>query len=202
MNMPGQILSGNTVYSGQLSDRRNSAFNNYQHLYQKVLENWVDGILVLTKAGSLIYSNFSARKLLVQLNPDASHSQLPQVLRQVLQKLANPDQLSIQPGFLTSEIWVSQSTLLRIRVQQLDLQEQEQGIMVHLEDCQQANRDRALFEVQRYQLTDREAEVWRLRREGYSYRKIADHLYVSVNTVKQHLKHIHAKQKVYFDIAG
>jgi len=200
--MLGQILSGNTVDLDQLSDRRNFAFNNYPHLCQEVLENWVDGILVLTKTGRLIYSNFSARKLLAQLNPDASHSQLPQVLRQVLQKLANPYKLSIQPGFLTSEVWVSQSTLLRIRVQPLEVQGEEQGIMVHLEDCQQANRDRALFEVQRYQLTDREAEVWRLRREGYSYQKIADHLYVSVNTVKQHLKHIYTKQKVYFDAAG
>jgi DNA-binding CsgD family transcriptional regulator len=78
----------------------------------------------------------------------------------------------------------------------------ENYILVNLEDCQQASRDRAVAEVKQYELTAREAEVWLLRRSGYSYREIAEQLYLSVNTVKQHLKHIYTKQKAYVDIAG
>lgn len=50
-----------------------------------------------------------------------------------------------------------------------------------------------LAEIERYSLTDREAEVWKLRQQGTSYKEISKQLFISVNTVKKHLKNIFTK---------
>ncbi|WP_228016175.1 LuxR C-terminal-related transcriptional regulator, partial [Leptolyngbya ectocarpi] len=50
-----------------------------------------------------------------------------------------------------------------------------------------------LAEIERYDLTNREAEVWRLRQQGTSYGDIAQQLFISVNTVKKYLKNIFTK---------
>ncbi|MUG91303.1 winged helix-turn-helix transcriptional regulator [Scytonema sp. UIC 10036] len=46
-----------------------------------------------------------------------------------------------------------------------------------------------------YGLTPREAEIWFLYRSRCSYKEIAERLYISVNTVKKHMKNIHSKQQ-------
>jgi LuxR family maltose regulon positive regulatory protein len=53
-------------------------------------------------------------------------------------------------------------------------------------------KDQASF----YSLSKREAEVLRLMAEELSNQEIADHLYVSLNTVKSHVKNIHLKLDV------
>jgi DNA-binding CsgD family transcriptional regulator len=40
-----------------------------------------------------------------------------------------------------------------------------------------------------------EAEVWLLRRRHYTLKEIATELSISINTVKKHLKNIHAKRE-------
>lgn len=52
-------------------------------------------------------------------------------------------------------------------------------------------------DVQKYGLTCREAEVWFLHRNKYSYKEIADKLFVTINTVKKHMKNIYAKHYTY-----
>lgn len=200
--MLAQTLSSNHVFSTESSDRRISTGKSYEYLCRGVLENLADGILVLTESGQLIYSNSIAQEICAQLNPDASKFNIPEAIWQVLEGLiSNRRSLSVQPSFLISEVWVNPSTILRIRVQWLEWQAGNGYILVNLEDRHQANRDRAASEVKQYGLTTREAEIWLLRREGYSYREIAERLYVAINTVKQHLKHIYAKQKAYLDVA-
>ena len=49
-------------------------------------------------------------------------------------------------------------------------------------------------EIERYGLTPRQAEVWRLRQQGYEYSEIANQLFISVNTVEKHLKNIQVKR--------
>ncbi len=48
-------------------------------------------------------------------------------------------------------------------------------------------------DVQKYGLTSREAAVWFFRQSNYSYKEIANKLFISVNTVKKHMKNIYAK---------
>lgn len=45
-------------------------------------------------------------------------------------------------------------------------------------------------------LSDREIDIVKLIRDGYSNQAIADHLFISINTVKTHLNHIYQKLEV------
>ncbi len=65
-----------------------------------------------------------------------------------------------------------------------------------LEDRYQSTQNLAIAEVDKYRLTRREAEVWLLRRANYSRKDIAAELCISLDTVKKHLKNIHAKQEM------
>lgn len=47
--------------------------------------------------------------------------------------------------------------------------------------------------ISNYNLTNREAEISRLVADGHTYKKIGELLYISVNTVKTHVKHIYEK---------
>lgn len=198
-----QIFSSNHVSSTQYSDSWSAVFKNYEHLCWELLDNWVDGILVLTETGQLIYSNLIAQKICAQLNPDIADCNIPKEIWQVLQALLRKHRsLLVRSALLTSEVWINRSLKLRIRVRQLTLQGKDNCILINLEDLQQASHDRVVSEVKQYGLTAREAEVWFLRRQGLSYREIAAQLYVAIDTVKKHLKSIYAKQRAYFDVAS
>jgi DNA-binding CsgD family transcriptional regulator len=67
--------------------------------------------------------------------------------------------------------------------------------LVTIEDRQQSTHNAALTDVKKYGLTPREAEIWLLRRANYSYKEIADRLFITLNTVKKHMKNIYAKQE-------
>jgi len=45
-------------------------------------------------------------------------------------------------------------------------------------------------------LSEREIEVLRLMAEGYKYKEIADRLFVSINTVRHHIRHVYDKLNV------
>jgi len=49
-------------------------------------------------------------------------------------------------------------------------------------------------EIEKYGLTPRESEVWLLYRANYSRKEIAAELFISIDTVKKHLKNIKTKQ--------
>ncbi|MEB3210727.1 MAG: LuxR C-terminal-related transcriptional regulator [Leptolyngbyaceae bacterium] len=74
-------------------------------------------------------------------------------------------------------------------------------IVVTFENLTESVHQQALIDAQQYQLTDRETEVWELHLRGFTYRQMAEKLYISVNTVKRHMKSIHSKRKYdYFDL--
>jgi DNA-binding CsgD family transcriptional regulator len=56
-------------------------------------------------------------------------------------------------------------------------------------------------DAKQYNLTPRETEVWYLKQTNYSYKQIAATLYISVNTVKKHMKNIYFKQQTSLEIA-
>lgn len=47
-------------------------------------------------------------------------------------------------------------------------------------------RNLAIAEAAQYHLTQRETDIWCLYRANYSYKEIADYLYISINTVKKY----------------
>jgi DNA-binding CsgD family transcriptional regulator len=170
-------------------------------LLETVLEGFIDGILILSCAGELIYSNQLAQSICQRLNQNsASTKDVPQEIWRAGQALIESCELYFnQEIVIESEVPLGE-TVIRIRVQWLQLNSvQSPCLLVRLEDQQQVLRNLANAESDLYGLTPRETEVWQLRRLGYSRKAIANTLYIALDTVKKHLKNIYAKQQARLD---
>lgn len=167
-------------------------------LLQGVLEGLTDGVLILTEQGNWVYGNYYAHCICQQLNPSplSAHT-VPDSIWQICEALIDSrDLYPTQPIILESELVLTRAQKFRIRVRWLPLQDaQHPYLLVLIEDRYQSTQHRAIADVQQYGLTPRQAEVWLLYCMGNSCREIASELYISVNTVKKHLKDIHLKRQ-------
>jgi RNA polymerase sigma factor (sigma-70 family) len=68
-------------------------------------------------------------------------------------------------------------------------------LLLKMEDQSQFAQDISLEEAKRIGLTPREQEVWLLHQANYSYKKIAEQLNITPNTVKKHMKSIFVKSR-------
>ena len=172
-------------------------------LFKLIVESFFDGILILNDQGEWVESNEFARQICTQLTPNQLSSNLvPQEIWLVCQALIKSYSFSPQQSeSIESEITTNRSMPLRIRVQWLKLNAIHRPcLLVILEDRSQSLHNLAISEVEKYGLTPREAEVWLLSRANYNRQEIAAELCISLNTVKKHLKNIHAKRKMVFDL--
>ncbi len=169
-------------------------------LLQAIIEGFVDGILILTEQGECIHANECARRICNQLSASISQPQInsiPQSIWRICESLIDSRELfSEQRMIIEAEIDTDNSAVFRTRVQWLQLDRLERPyLLVTIEDRQQSAQNAALAEANKYGLTPREAEVWLLRRANYSYKEIAAKLYITLNTVKKHMKSVYAKQQ-------
>jgi DNA-binding CsgD family transcriptional regulator len=163
-------------------------------LLQSVLDNLVDGVMLLTQRGEFVYSNGAARQLCQLMHPQGNLA-LPAQVWQVCRMLTECKDGCFQTGSVESEIAMGRGSY-RVRVQWLHLEDAQQlYLLVLLEDYHRSLHNRAIAEIQQFGLTPRQADVWLLHRLGYSYTDIASRLYISFNTVKKHIKDIHIKQQ-------
>lgn len=163
---------------------------------QAVVEGFVDGILILTEYGGWVQANTTAQRLCHQLTPkSAVHPNQPIVPKAIWEVCAALiDDRSVfckHQLILESEITTPAQVKLRVRAQWLAID--MPYLLIVLEDCQQSSQNLKDWSVRKYGLTDRQAEVWALRRVGCSYAEIGRQLYITQNTVKKHLKDIYAK---------
>lgn len=167
-------------------------------LLQGVIESFFDGILILTEQGEVIQANDFARQICEQFSQEKpQQNPVPKEIWRVCQALIESRKLyHNQPVIIESEITTDKLTTLRIRTQWLKLSAIKYPcLLVILEDRYQSVQNLALAEVDKYSLTPREAEVWLLRRRQYALKEIATELCISLNTVKKHIKNIHAKRE-------
>ena len=159
------------------------------HLMQAVIESFVDGIFILTTQGELVHANERARCI--------CQGKIPSEIRRICQSLSESRQLfPSQSISIESEIKTESQAKIRVRARWLEANETNNDyLIVTLEDRKQTNQSMAISEAKKYALTEREAQVWLLRRANYSYQEIAEELYITINTVKKHLKNIYAKQQ-------
>ncbi len=166
-------------------------------LLSAVLEGFVDGILVLTEDGTCVHSNQKGRALCRDLSDGNSTSPLPASLKAMCVHLLEsrefyPDTLLV----LTQELTSRFGHKIRARTQWLDLPGTAHTyLLVSLENQTRSAHASAMLEAIQYNLTPRERAVWVLRRANRTYDEIAQELYITVNTVKRHLKSIYAKRK-------
>ncbi len=167
------------------------------HLMQAVIESFVDGIFILTADGELVHVNKRARSICQQLTFLLDKDEIPDEIRRICQSLRESRQLFPNKKIsIESEIETKSSVKIRIRARWLQTNESNNDyLLVTLEDREQTIRSMAISEAKKYGLTERESQVWLLRRGNYSYQEIAEKLYITINTVKKHLKNIYAKQQ-------
>ena len=166
-------------------------------LLQAIIEGFVDGILILTEQGEWVHANDCARRICArpQLKGTPSSTVEREIWR-VCQSLIDSHQLFPKENILIESEINLENVTYRIRARWLELaQTEHKFLLVTLEDQQQSSQNIAIADAKKYGLTVREAEVWLLRRANYSYKDIAAKLYITLNTVKKHMKNIHAKQQ-------
>lgn len=166
---------------------------------QEVLEGLLDGILILTDTGELVHANASAYRICCQLNQGTSNLPVvPAAIWQICQSLIESRSLFPNKSIiLFDEIALDKVTIFRIRVRWLNLEKFDRPcLLVTIEDRYESVINVAVTEAKKYNMTHREAEIWSLYRANYSYKEIASQLFISLNTVKKHMKNIHAKRQV------
>lgn len=167
-------------------------------MLQVVLES-LDGILILTASGAWVDANRAAEQICRRLRPcSTSEKVVPSEIWQVCQCLIESRELFPEQNFiLFDEIVTGSACTIRVRVRWIELAEFASScLLVTLEDYQQSIQQAAIAEAHRYGLTPSETKVWSLYRADYSYKQIAATLYITANTVKKHMKSIHAKRKL------
>ncbi len=165
---------------------------------QEVIEGLEDGILILSQTGEVVHANTSVHRLFCQFNQgDSKQNFVPPVIWNLCESLLNNQYLfSEKLIILSDEIVLDKSNIFQIRVRLLDLDGFEiPCLLVTIENRYESLKNVAITEVKKFDLTPREAEIWFLYRSNYSYKEIATKLYITINTVKKHMKNIHTKRQ-------
>lgn len=198
------ILMPTTISTQIQKDFNSTCFQaqSDSSMLQVVLES-LDGILILTTKGEWVDANRTAEQICRRLQscspPEPISKKLvPPEIWQVCQCLIESRELFPEQNFiLFDEIVTGGSCVIRVRVRWIEWAHFEQScLLVTLEDHQQSIQQAAIAEARRYGLTPSETKVWSLYRADYSYKQIAAALYITANTVKKHMKSIHAKRKL------
>jgi len=167
-----------------------------------ILEGFLDGILVLTTEQQLLYINNPAYRLCQQFHNQNAANSIPPEIWQVCEALLESHELCPNKLLVMESDVMCEEMTLRVRVQWLKLEEFEHSCMlVRLQDKKQSMQTIAIAEAQNWRLTERETQVWSLRRNGLRRKQIAAELYISEDTVKKHLGNICAKRQSYLDEA-
>ncbi|WP_421657027.1 helix-turn-helix transcriptional regulator [Leptothermofonsia sp. ETS-13] len=185
-----------------------------------LIELLQEGVIVISRNLKPVYWNQKAKELCKGLSEiDLSLFELPMVVSEICHRLIRGNRSVNQP--LVLECQTAHGHTIRIsarwfypgsfysgngKVLDADMgqssaypPESEQYsrpyILVFLENCTDSLRQELRIEQKKYDLTDREAEIWMLLRQEYTYQEIAKMLQISLNTVKTHVKNVYAKRR-------
>ncbi|MEM1309784.1 MAG: LuxR C-terminal-related transcriptional regulator [Cyanobacteria bacterium P01_C01_bin.70] len=171
---------------------------NHLQLDHIALQNHLGSVLILTEDGTVLQASENLQSQLSKLNDHAdSVRQLPQeiaLICEISKQCRN--RFPSQNWAMEFDIFTKDTIALRIRSRWLKLEGFDQPcILLIVEDRQQMVQDIVLDEAQDWGLTSREQQVWLLHQEGHTYIEIAEKLFISKNTVKKHMRSIHAKRR-------
>ncbi|NER89316.1 MULTISPECIES: helix-turn-helix transcriptional regulator [unclassified Moorena] len=167
-------------------------------LIKAIIEGFVDGVLIITTNQEWFHANESGRRMCSQISQGKSPiNSIPEPIWRVCQSLIDSRELfSDRKLIIEDEIKVNKSVEFRVRVRWLTLElSRDPYLLVTLENKHQSTKNSAITDVINYGLSQREEEVWLLKKANLTYEEIAQQLYISLNTVKKHLKKIYVKQK-------
>lgn len=161
-----------------------------------VLDNYLDGILLISECGELLKANSIGIQICCQLQSYTSQQvTTPEILWQVCQSILGSC-ISDESEMFESEIETGAGQVFRIRGKTFNYEMLKQTcLLLVLENQYQINQQRAIVDAKQYGLTPREAQIWSLRLANHSLKEIASELFISINTVKKHIKNILAKRQ-------
>jgi len=166
-----------------------SDFVSQDVLWGVLLESIPLGVMVLASSMQLVYCNEKAKNFCNRLS--STNAQLPisiiQLCQRLMQEAASPEPLIME--------YQEQEQYFRLQARWMELSTTQPLLLVLVEDCHESLRKELEIEQDKYDLTDREVEIWFLLRQKYSYQDISDLLKISLNTVKTHVKNIYSKRK-------
>lgn len=171
---------------------------NWKDVSEDLIEEFVGGVLIFTENKQLIYSSNGAQKILDQLQKDGSKASLvPDEIWHICHSLIQSRHLFPDQHWLIEfNIFARKAIALHIRSRWVNVSILDHPcLLLTLEDRQQALANLVLEEAEKYGLTPREKEVWILQHNGYTYKQIAVRLGITPNTVKKHMRSIHAKRR-------
>jgi DNA-binding CsgD family transcriptional regulator len=172
-------------------------------LPREVIEELIDGILILTEQKELVYANDCARRILRQLNRGSTLTNLvPQEIWHICQTLIGSRNLfPSQYWSVESDVFIDPSVTFHVWAKWVKLETADRpSILLRIKDQYQSIKDVVMEEAQKYGLTPREKEIWLLHRANYTYKQVASELCITPNTVKKHMKSIYSKQKIVLGI--
>lgn len=167
------------------------------------IESFTVGLVIVGWNRKILHHNKYAQDLLHKISHPSSHV-IPKILWDICHRLiedhneSSNDLSKNQTTILEDEIPIDHRNI-HIQVQQFKWRSygyhSREFFLITLEDRQKRLTTIVDQEAQDYKLTPREAEVWHLKRLNHSYKEISNILFISENTVKKHVKNIHAKKK-------
>lgn len=163
-------------------------FVSQDALWGALLEAMPLGVMVLASSLQMVYCNEKAKELCDRLRNEVD--ELPISICQLCQRLIQEN----SPEPIVME-YQEQDQFLRLQARWMNLSTPQPLLLVLIEDCHESMRNELAIEQDKYDLTDREAEIWFLLRQKYPYQEISALLNISLNTVKTHVKNIYAKRK-------
>lgn len=165
---------------------------------QEVIEILEDGVLILSMTGKVVYTNNSAYHFCCQLNQGTFDSNfVPLAIWNLCQILIDEQRSNSEKNVVFSdEIVLDKSTIAQIYVRSVNLEMfLTPCLLVVIKNGCQFFKKVVSTEIHKYDFTPREAEVWSLYRDNCTYKQIAAQLHITINTVKKHMKNIHAKRQ-------
>ncbi len=159
-------------------------------LWGVLLESMPLGVMVLASSLQIVYCNEKAKNLCDRLQNTTD--ELPISICQLCQRLMQENHVSSEPLIMEYQ---ERNQFFRLQVRWMNLSVPQPLLLVLIEDCHESMQQELAIEQDKYDLTDREAEIWFLLRQKYSYQDISALLKISLNTVKTHVKNIYAKRK-------
>lgn len=175
----------------------NHPANQSVSILRAILSNLQDGFIITDPAGNIQQINSPAKRICDLLN--AENNQLPVEVWHICRTvLSHKNTLPSNKIGLDADIILPDIGTVRIRVQNVSIANKPYLLIV-MEDRQQTIRNKALSDAALYGLTDRETEIWQMRLRGDAYKEISTTLWISVDTVKKHVKSVLAKQRAHID---
>ena len=173
-------------------------------LLSALVEALPKGLIVLSTDRTIVYWNQNARRLCQELaSTQRYRTMLPTIVTELCGQMVEaktaeapllvdcqtPDGCS----FRLTACWLlgTMSDTVALACNQ------QAYVLITIDNQDELLRQDIQLEQKKFQLTNREAEVWLLLKQEYSYQAIATALHISLNTVKTHIRNIHAKRHPY-----